>query len=784
MFTFLARNWFPLALIGLFLAVVPGVLLVILAAMRLDGPVNAWLMDRFQITYRLAMSPWLVLVLLLMPLAIILLYFLKLKRKPLQVPSTFLWRKTIEDLHVNSLLQWLRQNLLLVLQLLVVLFLIYSTLGLRFHGASTQGEHYIILIDNSASMSARDVKPSRLEWAKGEALRVIDAAGDNDFGMIIAFNAKASTVQAYTNNRIKLREAVQSIAQTARLTRFEEVLTLIDGQANPTRSTEDAAVRPEDVPEGQDRVYVPPKGIATTAHLFSDARFPRVSEAFLKNLTDASDGRTTPLGKVKMIYHVTGKNTPGDANNLGIVSFNALRTTALGAEKGDKALGLQANVRVQNFRADPAQAVVTLDVLVDGKLTHSEQKTLTMNGRKFKLGDARARIDDEDVPGEAMAIFPLPGFNTRSNIVLHARLDKTNDDFAPDDEAWFVMGTMRKAKVMLIGPPNKALDSYFDAAGDQVSLIRLAPADLAREAYRKPARSGEVDLVIFDRCAPEDENDMPSANTFFIDRPPPPWQRGTKIKRNPLLLTSHGNDRFLYRITSLWDVGVAEAFVFNVKDNLSEQAKKRAEDAGRRPLPTKVGSILEADKQVPLLFTLPREPYTDLVMTFAIFDDQGNLNTNWPHKPSFTLFIYNVVNNLGNVENAGHMLQTLSVQPGEPMLLRPEPEVKSLTITAPGGTRTTLERGNRAEFVFADTDLPGIYEMVRDDGVHRYLAVNLLDSNESAIDPRTELGIGRQDVEVRRSETNQPQELWKWILAIVLGLLVAEWYFFNQRVSI
>ena len=36
-------------------------------------------------------------------LAIVLLYFLKLKRTPLEVPSTYLWQRTIEDLHVNSL---------------------------------------------------------------------------------------------------------------------------------------------------------------------------------------------------------------------------------------------------------------------------------------------------------------------------------------------------------------------------------------------------------------------------------------------------------------------------------------------------------------------------------------------------------------------------------------------------------------------------------------------------------------------------------------------------------
>ncbi len=59
----------------------------------------------------------------LVPPAIIALYFLKLRRQPLAVPSTYLWSRTIEDLHVNSLWQRLRQSLLLQLQLLQIVLL-------------------------------------------------------------------------------------------------------------------------------------------------------------------------------------------------------------------------------------------------------------------------------------------------------------------------------------------------------------------------------------------------------------------------------------------------------------------------------------------------------------------------------------------------------------------------------------------------------------------------------------------------------------------------------------
>src|SRR3954469_4359751 len=131
----LRQNWFLLALIALALLAIPGIILVILRLLGLDNAINNWLLG-FQISYELRLNEWVSLVLLFLPILLVLLYFLKLKRKPIQVPSTFLWKKSIEDMHVNSLFQWLRNNVLLLLQLLVLLFLTYSVLGLRFHGST------------------------------------------------------------------------------------------------------------------------------------------------------------------------------------------------------------------------------------------------------------------------------------------------------------------------------------------------------------------------------------------------------------------------------------------------------------------------------------------------------------------------------------------------------------------------------------------------------------------------------------------------------------------------
>jgi hypothetical protein len=67
-----------------------------------------------------ALTPWQWAVAALVPLGIVLLYFLKLRREPLVVPSTLLWLRAREELYVNRPFKWLRYHLLLLLQLLLV----------------------------------------------------------------------------------------------------------------------------------------------------------------------------------------------------------------------------------------------------------------------------------------------------------------------------------------------------------------------------------------------------------------------------------------------------------------------------------------------------------------------------------------------------------------------------------------------------------------------------------------------------------------------------------------
>ena len=135
------------------------------------------------------------------PVGIIALYFLKLRRRPVQVPSTLLWRRSLEDLHVNSLFQRLRRNLLLFLQLLAVLLAMLALAGPRVNGTTGQGQRFVLAIDNSASMSATDVAPSRLARPRRRPRRSSTAMERTTWRWSSPSPTGAKVVSNYTGDR-------------------------------------------------------------------------------------------------------------------------------------------------------------------------------------------------------------------------------------------------------------------------------------------------------------------------------------------------------------------------------------------------------------------------------------------------------------------------------------------------------------------------------------------------------------------------------------------------------
>jgi hypothetical protein len=151
---------------------------------------------------------------------IVVFYLLKLKRYSQQVPSTLLWRRSVQDMVANAPFQRLRNNLLLWLQLLALLLLVIALARPVARIGELKGETIIVLLDLSASMQTREADGrTRLDQAKKIALEAVDsmsggtgvwsAFAARDEMMVIGFAERTFPLQTMTTDRGALRTAIQ-----------------------------------------------------------------------------------------------------------------------------------------------------------------------------------------------------------------------------------------------------------------------------------------------------------------------------------------------------------------------------------------------------------------------------------------------------------------------------------------------------------------------------------------------------------------------------------------------
>ena len=115
----------------------------------------------------------------------------------------------------------------------------FALLRPGWQGTKLDGDRFIFLVDNSASMSATDV--TECEDSAGgseEAGRRADRPdGSGMTAMIISFADTPQVVQEFTDNRRLLRERLATIEPTRPRHGSARALELADGLANPDRLT-------------------------------------------------------------------------------------------------------------------------------------------------------------------------------------------------------------------------------------------------------------------------------------------------------------------------------------------------------------------------------------------------------------------------------------------------------------------------------------------------------------------------------------------------------------------
>src|SRR3954471_20477036 len=97
----------------------------------------------------------------LLPLGgtILLLYLLRMRRRDVRVPASFLWPERTDEVRANALIQKLRFSWLLVLQLLALALVIFAVAKPQTKQQGLTGEVTVLVLDASASMGATDARP-------------------------------------------------------------------------------------------------------------------------------------------------------------------------------------------------------------------------------------------------------------------------------------------------------------------------------------------------------------------------------------------------------------------------------------------------------------------------------------------------------------------------------------------------------------------------------------------------------------------------------------------------
>jgi hypothetical protein len=693
------------------------------------------------------------------PPAILALYFLKLKRRPIEVPSTYLWHKSIEDLHVNSLLQKLKNNILLFLQLLVMALAILALARPSWQGTELAGERFIFLIDNSASMGASDDAPNRLDVAKKQVVSMIDTLPNGAAAMILSFADSARVEQSWTVNRAELLRRLAQIQLTERSTDLREALEVAAGLANPNKTSDAKTVNLEE----------------------------RVAQALPATIYIFSDGRSTPpkdfaLGNLSPVYVPMGIIDPAPAN-VGILSFATRRNEETKNQ-------LQAFGRVANFGAEK----VSFDIAL-----YADGGTQPIDAKQVNL-DPFDR--EKNQPGAVSVAFDLTDFESG---ILEMRAE-IKDALASDNRAWATVNPPQPARVLVIAGENKPLDEALstERAKQLADVTWKDPEYLKTPEYKKLAESGGYHLIIYDGLAPDT---MPQANTFLMgaiptnppapataeagktdpakEAPPEKEKTETKAGEEPPTLAVRG-----------WSCGPVDKYptVLDIDRNHPLMNLVEMSDIAIGDTLTSVsfpqgGSVLiDAHRAFgPLLSIAPREGYQDAVLAFRLVKEGKPNNTDWWVKPSFPVFMLNVLTFLGGGADS---LTTGNVRPGATVPLRGQAASQKITIQrtlpAPADEPKPVERSNRNTYDFADTDRQGVYEVQwGGDRAPQHFAVNLFDSDESDILTRKELTIGSGEaVEGSAAREVARKETWKTLLLIGLAVLLVEWYLYNRRVAL
>jgi Aerotolerance regulator N-terminal/von Willebrand factor type A domain len=692
--------------------------------------------------------------------ALIILYFLKLRRRDVEVSSTLLWKKAIQDLQANAPFQKLRNNILLILQLLVLIAALLALSQPEFKSKGTISKRSIIMIDRSASMSASDGDKdglSRLEAGKNKALEIVNALHEPstfsfddraEEAMVIAFDRTAQVVQSLTTNKAELRAAIESITPTEAPTSLMSAYELAKAYTGTQKFIEGAVVSAAN-PQGRGGGYIS-SGDSATIHLVSDGRLP-----------DADRAQTAPDDSV--VYHAVGSSS---SVNVAITGLRAERSF-------DNPGRVNVFVGLQSTDTKPREADVEL--YIDGQA--SSIRGVTINAATAPVG-VDASADGEDAsektdltPGIGGFVFPLD--RPEGGLATVKIVSKGLDALASDNTGYVVIPPAKRLSACLVTSGN----FYLSNALEGLKLSKLDVLTLPEfQKLLDNEQTGQYDVMIFDEVLPDVKLEggkrgpgLPIGRSLVLGAtPPPPLGAISEPKDEPEVIADYQREHPALKLAELEKISIAKFPKVTVPDGAPVKILARAKTGP---------AILEVTDTASQAIVLPFNPSA----------------TDWPYNLGYVVFLANSILYLSQTQ-AGAAGESLT--PGETLSTRLPRGASGVRLRTPDGTTISLEAAPDGTVSYGPIISTGVYtlnwtgaaagnDLIVSGKPQRTISVNLLNPKESDLGTREEIAMARQIVKAQsETESMLTRRLWPYLLLAALGLVMFEWFIYNRKVAV
>ncbi len=320
--------------------------------------------------------------------------------------------------------------------------------------------------------------------------------------------------------------------------------------------------------------------------------------------------------------------------------------------------------------------------------------------------------------------------------VFTARL-KATDDLAADNEASLVSLLPKPVKALLVTSGNRFLERALRSVPNaEVSLA----GGLAETA-------NGYDFTVLDGVTPAV---WPTGNVLAFQVAQSNWFTSVERLEGPAIVDWRYTHPLL-RYVGFENVQIAESLAAKT--------------------PGWAVSLLDSP-QAPLILAgeLNRQR-----IVWVGFDP---LNSNWPLRVSFPIFVANAMEWLNPANAAGGQLLVKSGEALRLPLAKPETTAR---VTFPDGEIKTYQIDPGAsEFVFGQTQSQGVYRLQLGDTSMTF-CVNLLDAAESDTRPQDSLQLGQFEQVEATTLRRTNMEVWRSIAGIGLAILLLEWWYYHRR---